>query len=446
MTRDKKNIIESEIVSLQNLDIRNRLLTAYPQKTIGDIVISRFTGEAFLFYVERIIENFSLQFIGSDWQFWHVNCINPQGQHIDIATALSHLRTNISSNQFQPAESFLWAIVNYQITNSFWNEKNTNAVKQTKLKEMFSNLDARKEEYNTHLRDLLSQLTELSAKINKKANELSDIENAKNNLSTTLQNVENIFNKYKTVDNDIQSKKEEFTSVITNLKNELTSAKNFKEDIKSELGEINKTRQNAEENTAYIKEKADEVTDLAGRTSDNALAFSFSDRKKELVERVKFWKIWGIPGAFILSALWIFVSYNWIEIETSSEVLKLLFFTGKLSLSLLLLIFSFREYMKERKLLEDYSFKTAVAFTVNSYADQIAMHRNIDESDGEYYELLKAKEKARQEFIEKTVKDLYVSPSYSVDTSVKNITLNPAELIKLKDKESSTNITPPSNK
>jgi len=446
MTRDKKNTIESEIISLKNIDIENRLFTAYPQKTIGDIVISRFTGESFIFYIERIIENFSQQFIGSDWQFWNSNCMNPQGQGIDIASALSQLRINISNNQFQAAESFLWAIVNYQIINSFWSEKGTNTTKRAKINEMLSNLNARKEEYDTHMRDLLSQVTKLTDEINRKISELTDIENSKDKLSGILQNAENIFAKYNTVDNDIQSKKEGISTIINDINKELSSANQFKDKIQSDLKVINEIKKDVDKNVVYIEGKANEVTDLAGRTSDNALAFSFNKRKDELIKRVDFWKTWGILITFIFSALWLFISYNYIEIQTNSEILKLLFFTGKLSLSLLLLIFAFREYMKERKLLEDYSFKTAVAFTVNSYADQIAMHRNIDESDDEYYELLKSKEIARQTFIEKTVKDLYKSPSYSIDNSIKNISLNPAELIKTKDQDSSSNAITPSSK
>lgn len=445
-TRDKKNTIETEIASLKNIDIENRLFTAYPQKTIGDIVISRFTGESFIFYIERIIENFSQQFIGSDWQFWTTNSVNPQGQSIDIASALSQLRINISNNQFQAAESFLWAIVNYQIINSFWSNKGTNTTKRAKINEMLSNLNARKEEYDTHMRDLLSQVTKLTNELNKKTSELTDIENSKNKLSGILQDAENIFDKYNTVDNDIQSKKEGISTIINDINKELSSANEFKDKIQSDLKAINEIKNDVDKNVAYIEDKANEVTDLAGRTSDNALAFSFNKRKDELIERVDFWKKKGIAGAFLLSALWLLISYNFIEIQTNSEILKLLFFTGKLSLSLLLLIFAFREYMKERKLLEDYSFKTAVAFTVNSYADQIAMHRNINESDAEYYELLKSKEIARQSFIENTVKDLYKSPSYSIDSSIKNVSLNPLELIKNKNQDPTSNAITSTNK
>ncbi len=360
----------------------------------------------------------------------------PQGQYIDITAAIANLRTNISNNQFQNAESFLWAIVNFQIVNSFWNEKNISTVKRTKIAEMLSNLESRKQEYDNHIRDLLLKITESFTKLDDKANKLAEIESARNSLSAILQDAKNEFGKYVTVDSDIQSKKEEIASNIRELKEELTKAKEYKNDIKSDLGDINDIKERIKGEYDYIKRKSDEVTDLSGRTSDNALAFSFRNRKKELELRVNFWKWFGIPMTFILSGGWIYISYNFIEIQIDSDILKLLFFTGKLSLSILLLVFSFREYMKERKLLEDYSFKTAVAFTVNSYADQIAMHRNIEESDPEYYDLIKAKEKARQEFIENTVKDLYSKPFYRVDSSIKNISINPSELIKLKDDES----------
>lgn len=436
MTRETKNTLESELTSLQNLNIRGKLFASYPRSAIGDIVISRFTGESFVYYIERVVENFSQQLLGSDWQFWNQNCMLPQGQYIDITAAIANLRTNISNNQFQNAESFLWAIVNFQIVNSFWNEKNISTVKRTKIAEMLSNLESRKQEYDNHIRDLLLKITESFTKLDDKANKLAEIESARNSLSAILQDAKNEFGKYVTVDSDIQSKKEEIASNIRELKEELTKAKEYKNDIKSDLGDINDIKERIKGEYDYIKRKSDEVTDLSGRTSDNALAFSFRNRKKELELRVNFWKWFGIPMTFILSGGWIYISYNFIEIQIDSDILKLLFFTGKLSLSILLLVFSFREYMKERKLLEDYSFKTAVAFTVNSYADQIAMHRNIEESDPEYYDLIKAKEKARQEFIENTVKDLYSKPFYRVDSSIKNISINPSELIKLKDDES----------
>lgn len=447
MQQDYKIKLEQELKILEEIDIEKYILSAYPNKIIGEIIISRFSAEDFIFYVNKIISNFKLRFSeNNDWKFLGTTCVLPNNNNILIGNAVRTLTSAIKVRNFNDAEPYLWGIVNYQLINGFWNEKKSYSPKQVNLNKIYSDLEIRKKEYDENLRLLIAENQKLKEKLEERENQLSEIEETKSSLEKLLSDANDIFKKYEDVDEDIKSQKQENTDNLKSIENKLTEAENFKNQIFSDLKDIRAHKGAIEENATYIKLKADEVTDLAGRTADNALAFSFSKRKNELAWGVWFWRFIGIPSSFILGIAWIYFSYKCFEIPVENEFLKLLFFSGKLSLSLLLIIFAFREYMKERKLLEDYSFKTAVAFTVNSYADQIAMRRNIDESDGEYYELLKAKEKARQEFIEKTVKDLYVSPSYSVDASVKNITLNPAELIKLKDKESLTSTTSPSNK
>ena len=416
MTRDIKDKIEFEIAALRNLNVEECLFLAYPQKTIGEIVISRFTGESFLFYIEKTIENFSQQFAGSDWQFWFTSCFNPQRQSLEIVSALSSLRINISNKQFQAAESFLWAIVNYQITNSFWNEKNTNAIKQTKLKEMFSNLDARKEEYDTHISNLMQELSQLEKDMSLKATRLDEIEEKEASLDAILESAQEINNKYANVNGEITALKESNEKVISDLQEALREAITLKQTIDKDCKNIALLKEKANSSYSNIANKAKDSEDLVGKISDNSLGFSFSVRKNELLSSVRSWKYLLIPLYFILAGGWFFISYNYININVENEFAKILVFTGKLSLSLYIIYFALREYVKERKLWEEYSFKTAVALTVNAYGDQIGQAKHCSCEDEDIHETLdykRGKETNRQAFIKATVNTLYEIPKYS---------------------------------
>lgn len=416
MTRDIKDKIEIEIVALQNLDVKACLFMAYPQKTIGEIVISRFNGESFLFYIEKIIENFSQQFAGSDWQFWFTSCFNPQRQSLEIVSALSNLRTNISNRQFQVAESFLWAIVNYQITNSFWNEKNTNAIKQTKLKEMFSNLDARKEEYDMRISTLMQKLSKIEEDMSLKAARLDEIEEKEASLDAILTSAQEINNKYANVNGEIAAQKESNEKVISDLQQALREATTLKQTIDEDYNNIALLEKKANNTYNNIANKAKESEDLVGKISDNSLGYSFSVRKDELLKTVRSWKYLLVPLYFILAGGWFFISYKFIDINVENEFAKILVFTGKLSLSLYIIYFALREYVKERKLWEEYSFKTAVALTINAYGDQIGQAKHCSDGDENIHETLdykRRKETNRQDFIKATVDTLYEVPKYS---------------------------------
>ena len=142
-----------------------------------------------------------------------------------------------------------------------------------------------------------------------------------------------------------------------------------------------------EEKTTYFEERNSYLDDLIGREVGASLFETFKQRKAELNTSITFWK-WCVPITALATIIWIFVLFGngdlgalgWQVIFINS--LKAIPAVG-------LLLFAISQYNKERNFQEEYAFKSAVALTVNSYADQINAESNKDkmimESVGEIY-------------------------------------------------------------
>ena len=91
---------------------------------------------------------------------------------------------------------------------------------------------------------------------------------------------------------------------------------------------------------------------------------------------VTFWK-WSVPVMAIATIAWIFFLFGNGNVSGMSiEVFAIN--SLKTIPALFLLLFSISQYTKERNFQEEYAFKSAVALTVNAYADQLNEVTNKD--------------------------------------------------------------------
>lgn len=118
------------------------------------------------------------------------------------------------------------------------------------------------------------------------------------------------------------------------------------------------------------------MNDLIGREVGASLFETFKQRKGELAPSIEFWK-WSVPITAIATIVWILILFGLNGAENMSlqtiivDSIKALPAVG-------LLLFSISQYTKERNFQEEYAFKSAVALTINSYAEQLKHENNRD--------------------------------------------------------------------
>ena len=128
----------------------------------------------------------------------------------------------------------------------------------------------------------------------------------------------------------------------------------------------------------------------------------------------------GIPAAFAIGVSWLFLALFFIKSPDSDFWLSAIYLSGKLIPTILIVVFALKQYSRERSFLEEYAFKSAVAFTVNAYADQLANERfGLSEDDFEteedgsktaWIKYVTEREQSRKKLIQETVEKLYQVP------------------------------------
>lgn len=124
------------------------------------------------------------------------------------------------------------------------------------------------------------------------------------------------------------------------------------------------------------EERSEYLNDLIGREVGASLFETFKARKKELNWTIL---IWGglVPVAAGLTIWWITSIFNGTSL---AELAWQSFAVNSLKIipALAFMWFVISQYSKERNFQEEYAFKSAVALTVNSYAEQLNTDENKD--------------------------------------------------------------------
>ena len=142
------------------------------------------------------------------------------------------------------------------------------------------------------------------------------------------------------------------------------------------VGQFAEKLQFVESKEEFFQERNEYLEKLIGREVGVSLFETFKQRKLELNPSVTFWK-YAVPVTATLTVAWIFFLFG---NGSASEITPTLFGINTLKSipAVFLLLFSISQYTKERNFQEEYAFKSAVALTVNAYADQLKNDENKD--------------------------------------------------------------------
>lgn len=135
-----------------------------------------------------------------------------------------------------------------------------------------------------------------------------------------------------------------------------------------------------EERKAFFDSRNKELEELIGREVGANLFATFDKRKKELNKPVRNWA-WAVIGALAVSltGIWLIFHFTFLELGQNNFDLWMLFITSIKSAPLIMvLFFVIRQYGRERKFQEEYAFKSAVALTINAYAENLQEDANHD--------------------------------------------------------------------
>ncbi len=259
-------------------------------------------------------------------------------------------------------------------------------------------------------KEKLKELTELQQKYNSLLVELDRATNiyerTKSQITTIEENhikSKKLLDQHVAIDQQMQEKNK--TSVdITNkihkrfdqVDSQSTKIREFSATIDTQKEELSKADERTKELINKNEELEERVDDLIGSAVGGALGKTFGERKSELRESEIFWK-----RATFASIIILFIAAGAVFYELFTGVNETTVLLSKISLLVpasVAVWFTSSNYNRERKLLEEYAFKSTMALSLDSYRRVL----NEELGDGERNII--------SEFLVSSMQKIYSSP------------------------------------
>ncbi|WP_455811879.1 hypothetical protein [Pseudomonas graminis] len=321
----------------------------------------------------------------------------------NLHSDLMSLLTYITSGNFSSTLSIIFRLAHYQRQNGFWefNSRRLFKKNERKISEENEILETKKLIIEKRTNELDSLLSKVATKESEVSTFIEDSHNKIKILEASLQNIlnqsENINNMFTNASNIVEkinsqltlgeSKRKDLEAIYEESKKDSSEIKinlsNIKEENAENQNTFSKLEQSFDEKLSFVEgkhtfftERNDYLNDLIGREVGVSLFETFKQRKNELSPSVTFWK-WAVPALAVLCVIWVSLIFHWSSSQQMDY--KLLIVNSLKSLPVIgLLLFGITQYGKERNFQEEYAFKSAVALTLNSYADQLLVSENKD--------------------------------------------------------------------
>lgn len=228
---------------------------------------------------------------------------------------------------------------------------------------------------------------------------LQDAEEKQQKINSLFTSIQTTAEQINSIARQTDEKLANISTVANNVESSLSNVKGAVEEIhqlKTEVGELkSETSKLLEANQSLIEEIKNQLAVAAGGSLSN----TFEKRKKELGDSKEKWFYWLMIDILILAGIAIFV---FLELKNNLTITP--GFLLKFSLSFPFIyaaVFFHSQYSKERELLEEYAFKSAVAFSFEAYRKILKEEINQEQAEQQNKFL---------EFIIDSIKKIYTSP------------------------------------
>jgi len=402
MNQEQKQRVLAQLDPFLKLDIDKRIAEVYKDNTdLSIISVGYYTVSELSQYSKKVISQLGqvletplANILPFNYQFQ-----NDFGSG-NLGDDLVNMNAFIGANNFIEAVNILSRLVYYQVANGFWDkiiEKNdkklfANVVEmESKLNLVTEQLKKNIESNKTLLETLKTEKENLETLVTTKKKELGEIEGL---LPTARINSEEI-NKLlitstatnESINGLLAQQETKITDITKKFEEEKTAYTTFKNDIK-ELKEFlnNEIKAGTKKNTDFdtmllsvteksktFEERIAVLNELIGKEGAEKLFNTFNDRKKDLEAPIKRWAtiVFWTGGIALTLIVGIFTNFFGLVGGLPKDIdwHYLLINSIKSVPVMIVLLFTIKQYVRERTFQEEYAFRSAIALTVQAYGD-----------------------------------------------------------------------------
>lgn len=398
MNVQELNNIKLYIGQIEDFDIDQYIIDNFPDTPLENVMFGDYNSLEFKKIYKSVINRFKA-LIQSNMVLMLPTSYFPNGSGNNIIGVLRDLVSYISNKNNQGIFNGVRYIFEYCIQFGNWERNITYKPKisqenienlageieliQKELEQENNKLIRLIEEFSKSKSDLDNKITEIDEFYNiikdkaKNANEhdtsirsyLSSSEANKNTIETLKTNIATLEQK---ITENIEDYKKRFNDVITQNEQSLRLIKEAK-DLQDK-----------------ILSQKDTVENLIGAAADGSLGTHFRERKNQIQNNVITFGVLAVVF-FNLTCLLVFMIFKGFDINNSDWV-HFVINILRTSPAWFLVWWLISRYSKERKLQEEYAFKSAIAMTMREHSKLLKATDSgeLDKRDSQQIMLLKA--------------------------------------------------------
>ncbi len=405
MNKSQIDQVKVYIDSYMTLDLPKLLAEIYSDTVdLNSVQIGEYTAKEFLSASNKVFNQFreELGTVFAKALPYQYQFHNEYGG-ADLNQDFKNYLANVTNKNCAAAITHLNRLIHYQAVNGFWekskrkyfrtsevsvaeDQERIDLVSQhleivsNQLSSLLNKVEQEKDSLVTFTKAKASELSEIEAMLEANRNHSSEINDIHNKASTLVEKINSLLS----VSDEKKEESEELLKEVRKDSKELKAAIDQREsDISQQKSQFEALKANfesklefVENKREYFEERNTYLNDLIDREVGASLFETFKQRKKELGSSIGFWK-WSVPLTAVACIVWIFFLFGNGDLSNLSWQVILINSLKALP-ALALLLFAISQYTKERNFQEEYAFKSAVALTVNSYADQLKDKTNQD--------------------------------------------------------------------
>jgi len=435
MNIEERDRVLSIIKEIQRYNIAEEIGQYYDgSPDLNTMAIGRYPVNDFIHFFNKAITSLKSELESENYFFYPLQGHAQPIASIQIESLLNQMLNYLAIKNSPAIAGPLDPLITYEYYFGIWQLSSHKIHKPAEIQ-----LTKKKFEI-----DFLSKKLDLS--IEKLSISLSEVESAKNQVVTFLNQKQQELAQVATNLSKSNTESQQITQILTNARasetelNNIVTVQNEKlEQIKKEfeneqksyaefdveveaitkkLGETLKMAEDklvlSKEALLFIESKRNDIIKLTGFAADGTLGYKFDDRQSKILKGISLWK-WGVPVVTIISIIWVVVVFTCLSAHFDNYWLTLIVNVFKTFPVFILMGFVFKQYNKERNLQEEYAFKAAVAMTITSYSDM------LKDQDTD-------KNTTRQELLANVIKEVYTSPKLQADVKQKLLTFNTKDL------------------
>lgn len=406
MDANQIELIRQQVIKLESLDLAEQIALKFKDtSSLEGVTIDQLTVEEYVDYVERVRSQFVKLLDSPLIKVMPFSCsYNNELGNSHVHNDLANLFTNISNLNFPQSIAALRRLISYLTANSMWNprgeeegsigleslEKEHKRLKivsrhleeaTSSFETLMDGVEEGKSKFNSFIKAKTKQLDEIDSLLDTARHRASEIEDIRTDLTGRLERANSLVEQAEERRSSVVKTDAEMKHLLETTRDSFSGVDEISERTEAEYNELVKRFEESvskvESKREYFEERNSYLNDLIGREVGASLFETFKQRKEEFKAPIIWWGI-AIPFSAIVTIIWIYTLFGDGDLAQLSWQVFLVN-TFKALPAVGLLVFTISQYAKERNFQEEYAFKSAVALTINSYAEQLSDKASKDQ-------------------------------------------------------------------